>query len=146
MYPSMPSKSTLWVKRTPFFRVEKISRGEIIIFRHKENGAIYDFIWRVIGLPGDNVRISGTSVYVNNMPLAHEKQKETSDKVIFLEKIDNKEYLVAYDVQPDLSIRIDINTVVPDKHFFLLGDNRDNAMDSRFKGFVSFDSVIGKKM
>ena len=146
MYPNLPAKSTLWAIRKPFFKVKNVSRGDIIIFFRKENGNTYDFIWRVIGLPGDHIEINGTSIYVNRVLLAQEIKKETSEKIIFLEKSDNAEYLVAYDKQPDISHRINVNTVVPDEHFFLLGDNRDNAWDSRFKGPVPFDNVIGKKL
>lgn len=146
MYPSLPSKTTLWVKRKPLFNVENIKRGEIIVFYQKENDKIYNFIWRVIGIPGDKIRIRGTSVYINDQILEHNKKEETDDQIIFSEKGLNAEYLVAYDKQPNPSYRFDIDTVVPDKNFYVLGDNRDNAMDSRFKGFVAFSNVIGIKM
>jgi signal peptidase I len=146
MYPTLPSKTTLWVKRKPLFNVENVRRGDIIVFYQKENDKKYDFIWRVIGVPGDKIMIKGTSVYVNDKILVHDKKKETNDQIIFLEKGLNIDYLVAYDKQPDPASRFDIEIVVPDKHFFVLGDNRDNAMDSRFKGFVPFSNVIGMKM
>ncbi len=146
MYPSMPPKSTFWVKRKLFIKLENILRGDIIVFYHKENDMIYDFIWRVIGIPGDKVRIEGTSVYINNQLLKHNQKEETADQIIFLEKGFNTDYLVAYDKEPKSTQRIDMDIIVPSEHFFLLGDNRDNAMDSRFKGFVPFSNVIGIKM
>jgi hypothetical protein len=68
------------------------------------------------------------------------------EKIIFLEKSDKAEYLVAYDKRPDISNRINVNTVVPDRHFFLLGDNRNQARNSLFKGPVPIDNVIEKKL
>jgi signal peptidase I len=146
MYPNIPAKTTLWVKRKPLFKCEKITRGEIIVFYQKKDGKIYDYIWRVIGLPGDEIRIEGSSVYINDQLLEQEKFKETADQIIFFEKCLSSEYMVAYDKNPKSTKRIDLDLIVPDEHFFLLGDNRDNAMDSRFNGFVNFINVIGIKM
>jgi len=145
MYPSLPAKATFWVKRRPFFDVSAIKRGEIVVFYQEKDGKIYDFVWRVIGLPGDQVEIRGTDVLINGKLLLHEKKQETSEQVIFMEMDGSSKYLVAYDRVPEPARRVDLLVTVPEANFFLLGDNRDNAYDSRFNGAVAFKYVTGKK-
>ena len=139
-------KNAFWIKRKPLFKCENINRGDIVVFYYKEDQATYNYIWRVIGIPGDKIRIEGKSVFVNNQLLKQEKTKESADQIIYSEKGTNIDYFVAYDKIPKSSQRVDIDIVVTQEHLFLLGDNRDNAMDSRFKGLVPFNDVIGIKM
>lgn len=145
MYPTLPAKASFWVKIRPFFSVSAIQRGDIVVFSQERDGKIYDFIWRVIGLPGDQIEIRGMDVSINGNLLLHEKKKETSDQYIFLELNGGAEYLVAYDKKPKPTSRMDMQIMVPEGTFFFLGDNRDNAYDSRFTGVVAFTDIKGKK-
>lgn len=98
-------------------------RGDIIIFRWPDNEKIY-FVKRIIGLPGDTVRISGGKVYINNsgIPLDEPYIKE--------------------DMMPE----DDVEYVVPEDSYFMMGDNRNNSADSRrWKNtFVHRDKIIAK--
>jgi signal peptidase I len=145
MYPSLPAKATFWVKRRPFFALSGIKRGEIVVFYQEKDGKVYDFVWRVTGLPGDHVEIRGTDVLINGKLLLHETKEETSEHIIFTEMNDSRKYLVAYDKVHKSDRRIDLLITVPEAHLFLLGDNRDNAYDSRFNGTVAFKYITGKK-
>lgn len=105
--------------------VEKISnytksyrRGEIIIFKpYEESKNIY--VKRIIGLPNDIVEISNGKVYVNGREL--------------------KENYLKAGVETYPKIKI----IVPENQVFVLGDNRDNSVDSREIGTVSMDNIKG---
>lgn len=117
-------------------------RGDIVVFRR----ASADYIMRVVGLPGETIRMAGGILHIDGVPVslvdepraafADQKQRETLPN--------GASYLVQNLVNgspgDDTS-----DFVVPANHYFVLGDNRDNAADSRFTtGFVPFAAIIGK--
>jgi signal peptidase I len=144
MFPNLPAQSSLWVVQTPYISPAKIERGEVIVYQAAKGDEIYNLIWRVIGLPGDRVSISGTTVKINGVVLPHEQSEETDEKVVFTEKSEKSSYLVAYEKNPDPQRRPDVDIEVPEGEFFVLGDNRDNAWDSRFTGTVPFEKVVAR--
>ncbi len=146
MYPSLPSKSKIWIKKGPIFSLNDISRGEIIVYKEFKNEKKYYFIWRVIGIPGDHVVIKDTNIDVNHNRLNRNIINENSEEILYLEKIEENEYQVAYRKEPKANARIDIDIVVPPNHYYLMGDNRDNAHDSRYVGSISADKIIGVKI
>ena len=95
-------------------------RGDVIVFRYPRDPD-RDFIKRVIGVPGDSVRIEEGVVYVNGVAIEEEYISESSG--------------VPMEEQ-----------VVPPKSYFVLGDNRPNSSDSRAWGFVPEENIIGKAM
>ena len=95
-------------------------RGDVIVFRYPKDPS-RDFIKRVIGVPGDRVRVEGGLVYVNNVPI--------------------QESYISSNAGRDIEEQI-----VPDSSYFVLGDNRPNSSDSRNWGFVPEDNIIGKAM
>jgi signal peptidase I len=110
------------------FAFKEPQRGEIIVFKYPGDEE-RDFIKRVIGLPGETIEIKGKQVFVNGKPL---KEPYT----IFNEhKVPNG----------PLSLRSHYGPVkVPLNHLFVMGDNRDNSMDSRVWGFLDERKVKGK--
>lgn len=103
---------------TMAYRLGKPSRGDVIAFRH-DSPAPETFIKRIVGLPGDRVRISDGRVFVNGQEL-HEDYVRFADHRSFGE------------------VR------VPASALYVLGDNRADSDDSRFWGFVPQDQVLGK--
>ncbi len=99
-------------------------RGDIVVFNPPVNGATKPYIKRIIGVPGDTVAIRDGAVIVNGVIL-------------------DEPYLngVATSWPNGDPFR---EVVVPDGHFFVLGDNRNNSTDSRSFGPVSEDTIIGK--
>jgi signal peptidase I len=96
-------------------------RGDVIVFRYPKDPD-RDFIKRVIGVPGDRVRVQDGIVYLNDVPL--------------------EEDYIADHAGRDL----EEEQVVPKGNYFVLGDNRPNSSDSRSWGFVPEENIIGKAM
>jgi len=99
-------------------------RGDIIVFIYPRDPK-KDFIKRVIALPGENVRIIGRTVYINGTPLQDPWGVWSENDFL----------------------RVNFGPVtVPKGHYFVLGDNRDNSMDSRHWGFVPKSNILGKAL
>jgi signal peptidase I len=112
--------------------IDRIRRGEIIVFKHPENPE-RDLIKRTIGLPGETVELRNKKVYINGAPLEE-------PYVHFLYPAD------ASDIS-DTDVRRNYGPVtVPGGHYFMMGDNRDNSEDSRYWGFLPRDYVKGKAL
>ncbi|RLA94749.1 MAG: signal peptidase I [Deltaproteobacteria bacterium] len=96
-------------------------RGDVIVFIYPRNPK-KDFIKRVIAVGGEKVYIKGTTVYVDDRPIKDPwgVWKREGER-------------------PEFG-----PVVVPKDHLFVLGDNRDNSMDSRYWGFVPMRDVLGK--
>jgi signal peptidase I len=129
------------------------NRGDIVVFKTPEDNRT-DYIKRVIGLPGDKIRVTNGEIYLNENKILRKKLNDfiDNDKNAFIKRI--RKYLEYHD---DLTFEVlDImddgiadNTklfLVPKGHFFVMGDNRDNSQDSRFKtvGFIPIENLVGK--
>ncbi len=129
----------------------KVKRGDIAVFRFPEDESL-DFIKRVIGLPGDHVSYYNRRLMINDKPLTVEFQETyagqgtTSDNMkggdIFIEQIDDIKHTMMIDEQVKFSANGEI--IVPEGHYFVMGDNRDHSNDSRFWGFVPEENLVGK--
>lgn len=125
-------------------------RGDIMVFRWPPNQG-YDFIKRVIGLPGDTVSYINKQLYINNVkvPLTNLEKKmvadEVGDETLMQEKIENLPGMT-HDiyVNPKRESANYFNLVVPAGMYFVMGDNRDDSADSRFWGFVPEKNIVGK--
>jgi signal peptidase I len=130
-------------------------RGDVVVFKLPRDNET-DYIKRVIGLPGDEIQMIHGVLHINGQAV---KKEETEDFVLhdpsgrerhlarFLETLPNG---VTYPVLDLVKEGIGDNTEVykvPENHFFMMGDNRDNSTDSRFLsevGFVPFENLLGK--
>lgn len=102
--------------------------GEIVVFKHEENGKTESWVKRVIGLPGDVIDIRDGNVYVND------------------EKIDESAYLAGEGISEPYagSNHVAFPYTVPEDSYFLMGDNRTQSQDCRYIGAVSRDKIYGK--
>lgn len=107
------------------YRFVKPKRGDVIIFKAPNNPDV-DYIKRVVGLPGDQVKVEKGGVYVNDQKLTENYLRE-------------KTYLY-----PGSSMVEGINITVPKDYLFVMGDNRAHSSDSREFGPIQKDSIIGK--
>ena len=129
------------------------NRGDVVVFKTPEDNRT-DYIKRVIGLPGDQIRIVKGQIYLNDSLIQRKKIKDfiENDKNSSLKRIRMYEEYHNDRVFKILDIMdngIADNTelfIVPEGHFFAMGDNRDNSQDSRFKtvGFIPFENLVGK--
>ncbi len=146
MYPSLPSGTELWINRLAYSKVEDIQRGDVIVFKYFEEGNYYDYIWRVIALPGDSVEVVNSRVKINSIPLKLIKLRDEGAKAIYSETNGTAEYSIALSRNSNTAKRENFLTKVEKNAVFVLGDNRDNAWDSRFHGAILFKNIIGKMM
>ena len=128
-------------------------RGDVVVFKTPQDNST-DYIKRVIGLPGDNIRVVNGEIYLNNKIVVRKKLKDFIDRDKnsptkrarkYKEYIDN----LTFDVLDIMDNGRADNTelfVVPKNYFFVMGDNRDNSQDSRFKtvGFIPVNNLVGK--
>lgn len=110
-------------------------RGDIIVFEYPEDREESffnrrDFIKRIIGLPGERVKMVNQVVHINNEPY-------TIPQEVHKEKGINKSMLDARLFDFD-------ELVVPEGHYFVMGDNRDRSSDSRYWGYVPEENIKGK--
>ena len=126
-------------------------RGDVIVFR-KPTDPSTNYIKRLIGLPGDHVVVRNDRVFVNGeaMPVRidgiYEGQGQSAERNlnarIAVERLGTLEHHVLFQNRPPR----DYDEVVPEGHYFFMGDNRDNSQDSRFAevGFVPEGNLVGK--
>jgi signal peptidase I len=145
MYPGLPAGSRLFAARRAYSDASSVKRGDIVVFVREENGQRYNYIWRVVALPGERVDASGDTLTVNGQPVQRQRLREADGKTVFREQIGEMSYEVAFDDSPR-HIPPDVSVIVPPDHFFVMGDNRFEARDSRYFGPIQFTSIIGKKL
>ena len=129
-------------------------RGDIIVFKTPADNRT-DYIKRLIGLPGDTIQFIDGNLYLNDNLLLktlidNNKTLYCGNQKInvatFEEKISsNKSYIISY--RKDISYQNSDKFLVPENHYFFLGDNRDCSKDSRFLsevGYVHRDNLVGK--
>lgn len=119
-------------------------RGDVMVFKYPENPSI-NYIKRVVGLPGDHVRYANKQLFINGKPVPAEfianLKFESPPKVLAKEMLGEVEHEIY--VQPVRDPQWPEWTV-PEGHYFVLGDNRDNSRDSRYWGFVPDELIVGK--
>ena len=146
----------------------QVERGDIAVFKYPGDNKT-DYIKRIIGLPGDTVKITNGVIYINDKPFEKKKVGNFQDfhRNGYLEKFDlyeevndkNKDYLVIDNTEFDGIISnntnqneiFDLNNTrnytVPIGHYFVMGDNREHSSDSRILsqvGFVKEENLVGK--
>jgi len=131
-----------WAYRNDFPR-----RGDIIVFDYPRDPSI-KYVKRVIGLPGDEVKIVGGELYVNRVLVKAHRTSEPSTVedgwgvVAYLETLGEVKHQI-HRAQPTMFLNYGPVTV-PEKSYFVMGDNRDRSSDSRVWGFVPEDAIVGK--
>jgi len=139
-------------------------RGDVIVFRYPPKPSL-DYIKRVIGLPGDEVAYLNKQLTVNGQPVPRVAQPDFFDKDSmryakqWQESLGGKHYnILNEDTRPAFvegvtqfpfadGCRYSVEGMVckvPAGHYFMMGDNRDNSLDSRYWGFVPEANIVGK--
>ncbi|MBA2731292.1 MAG: signal peptidase I [Acidobacteria bacterium] len=158
----------------PFLPQREIKRGDIIVFKYPGNPNDpagdrrpdnlpfkTNYVKRVIGLPGDHVRVEGERVFINDQELQEHRLAalDHEDDGLTIEQENNKQLKVDPGAQPkkegDLytvyyttnrTLESGFDRAVPEDQYFVMGDNRNNSADGRVWGFVPRDLVVGRAM
>jgi signal peptidase I len=132
-----------------FMPYRQVRRGDIVVFHYPVNPAQH-FVKRVIGVPGDRVRLINKQVFVNGVAL-----KEPYARFTRPANDSFRDSFPRLDVAPGetpewwLQLRKlveDGQLIVPQGHYFVMGDNRDDSYDSRYWGFVPQANIIGRPL
>jgi signal peptidase I len=127
-----------------------LKRGDIIVFRYPVQPSQH-FVKRVVAVPGDRVRLVNKRVYVNGQPLEEEYtlfKSRTADP--YRDDFPNTDYF-SENVERHWWIQMKSlihngDLVVPAGQYFVLGDNRDESLDSRYWGFVPEENIVGRPL
>ncbi len=145
MYPGLPAGSRVFAAQRAYSGASSVKRGDIVVFVREENGQRYNYIWRVVALPGEKVEASSESLTINGHAVQRQRVREADGKTVFREQIGDVSYEVAFDLSPR-DRPPDVSVTIPPDQFFVMGDNRFGARDSRYFGPISFSSITGKKL
>jgi len=139
-------------------------RGDVMVFRYPPRPSL-DYIKRVVGVPGDEVAYLNKRLTINGQPLATNALPEffDEDTMRYFKQFEEdmgtvKHKLLNDDARPAFipgadsfefrdNCRYSVEGVVckvPAGHYFMMGDNRDNSLDSRYWGFVPEKNIVGK--
>lgn len=120
-------------------------RGDIMVFRFPEDPSV-NFIKRVVGLPGDRIRYANKQLYVNGKPVEKVLEDENADSAPgeqrYEEQLGDTRHAIYNNPQVPGPQMPEI--VVPEDHYFMMGDNRDHSNDSRYWGFVPEENIVGE--
>src|SRR6202167_1545895 len=132
-----------------FMPYRRVRRGDIVVFHYPVDPAQH-FVKRVIGVPGDRVRLVNKQVLVNGLPLKepYARFSRTADDS-FRDNFPRLDVLAG--PTPEWWVQLhklveDGQLIVPEGHYFVMGDNRDNSYDSRYWGFVPRANIIGRPL
>jgi signal peptidase I len=136
------------ITKSKIIEISEPERGDVIVFRYPRNEKI-NFIKRVIGIPGDQVRYEDKILYINNIAYKKNKKSEHQYSDVFIrpelemysENNNNKSYNILNDNMSPIN---DDSFIVPEGKYFVMGDNRDHSSDSRYWGFVPSENLVGK--
>ncbi len=131
--------------RLPFthislYKLDDPTRGEIIIFDSEVSNK--RLVKRVIGVPGDRIAMENNQLVINGKVLNYTSSAKTENARDFLEALPNKQHKIRVS-QSISSLASFSSVVVPQGHYLVLGDNRDNSADSRVIGFVPRNEIVG---
>jgi len=146
----------------PLLPAREIKRGDIIVFKFPQDPKV-NYVKRVIGLPGDEVSVRGTRVFINGheLPEQHvivrlESSDYSANPVIKAEPAPAGATYKVYDRErseaeldfeaQNAKFAVNGPVIVPPNSYFAMGDNRDNSLDSRSWGFVPRANIIGRAL
>jgi len=137
---------TFWDHIIPY---RQVHRGDIVVFHYPVNPKQH-FVKRVVGVPGDRVRLIKGQVYVNGTSLTEPYVRRSS----FVPDVYRDDFPQLMDVPGETANWAqqmrqwteNKQLIIPEDSYFVLGDNRDESLDSRYWGFVPRENIIGRPL
>jgi len=128
----------------------ELKRGDIVVFHYPVDPSQH-FVKRVVGLPGDKLRLRNKTLFVNNVPVQENYAVHVPG--------DHSLYRDNFPSDPDFVREVDTRwrsemwqhlhngeLTVPTDMYFVMGDNRDHSLDSRYWGFVPRENIVGRPL
>ncbi len=128
------------------------ARGDVVVFRFPRDTS-QDYIKRVVGLPGDQVRYEGKRLFINGAEVVAKDEgryvgvgsgRDMTGSELKREGLGEAEHQILIRPNAHFGGAGEGSWSVPEGHYFVMGDNRDNSEDSRFWGFVPERNLVGK--
>ena len=136
----------MWDRILPY---RPIRRGEIVVFHYPVHPSQH-FVKRVIGVPGDRIRLVHKQVEVNGVLLDEPYAIHRSPMLdVFRDDFPRGGLVPQVEARWWLQMKKlveDGKLIVPEKSYFVLGDNRDESLDSRYWGFVPRENIVGRPL
>lgn len=132
------------VTETEILETGRPERGDVVVFRLPEDPNV-NYIKRVVGLPGDRLEYVDHRIMINGTPVPLAAEPESAQPGVmprFRETLGEREHAILIS-DPDNSMRDGVYEV-PEGHYFMLGDNRDNSRDSRYLGTIPESHLVGE--
>jgi signal peptidase I len=133
-----------------FIPYRPIRRGDIIVFHYPVNPSQH-FVKRVIGVPGDRIHLVNKRVFVNGVPLPEPYVRVFKPERNFFRDDFPRLDVLDPGINADWWVQMpklveDGQLIVPEGHYFAMGDNRDDSSDSRYWGFVPRENIVGRPL
>jgi signal peptidase I len=127
-----------------------VKRGDIIVFHYPVH-PIEHFVKRVVAVPGDRVRLINRKVYVNGVPATEPYVHSSRPHDPFRDEFPRLDVPFVPSLNGTWLLQMkklveDNQLIVPQGNYFVMGDNRDDSLDSRYWGFVPRENVVGRPL
>jgi signal peptidase I len=128
----------------------KVHRGDIVVFHYPVHPQQH-FVKRVIGVPGDRLRLVNRQVFINGKPMTEPYVRYTSQDMDLFRDDFPRTNVAVPGLEGEWWLQMkklveDGELIVPEGNYFVMGDNRDVSDDSRYWGFVPRENIIGRPL
>ncbi len=155
MKPTIVEGDRIWVNKLAYdvkipwtniglYQLGSPERGDIVVFNSPTDGT--RLVKRLIGMPGDIVSLRNNVLFINDQQVHYQAITQTSNTAAqLIESLNDKQPHTIQLVAPWPHTMSSFGSVrIPDNHYWMMGDNRDESADSRVFGYVAHKYLIGK--